>query len=166
MKVTQDPFVNRLQGIIHGAVRVMAALMTFVIIMGVLDVLWILYQRLMMEPRYLLKIGDILATFGGFMAVLIAIEIFVNISIYLREDIIHVKIVVATALMAIARKIIVLDLKETSMAQYIPSPRDWVREQVELYESSGGTEGTTLRDTGLPVIIARSRKPRASISPN
>ena len=39
------------------------------------------------------------------------------------------------------------------MAKYIPSPRDWVREQVELYESSGGTKGTTLRDTGLPVII-------------
>ena len=39
------------------------------------------------------------------------------------------------------------------MPQYIPSPRDWVREQVELYESSGGTRGTTLRDTGLPVII-------------
>ena len=39
------------------------------------------------------------------------------------------------------------------MAAYIPSPRDWVREQVELYERSGGTQGTTLRDTGLPVII-------------
>jgi deazaflavin-dependent oxidoreductase (nitroreductase family) len=39
------------------------------------------------------------------------------------------------------------------MAKYVPSPRDWVREQVELYESSGGTRGTTLRDTGLPVIL-------------
>ena len=39
------------------------------------------------------------------------------------------------------------------MAKYIPSPRAGVREQVELYERSGGTEGTTLRDTGLPVII-------------
>lgn len=39
------------------------------------------------------------------------------------------------------------------MASYIPSPRDWVREQVELYESSGGTKGTTLRDTGLPCIL-------------
>ena len=39
------------------------------------------------------------------------------------------------------------------MAEYIPSTRDWVRDQVELYERSGGTEGTTLRDTGLPVII-------------
>jgi len=39
------------------------------------------------------------------------------------------------------------------MPEYIPSPRPWVRDQVELYERSGGTEGTTLRDTGLPVII-------------
>ena len=39
------------------------------------------------------------------------------------------------------------------MTEYIPSPRDWVREQVELYESSGGTQGVTLRDTGLPCII-------------
>jgi len=39
------------------------------------------------------------------------------------------------------------------MPEYIPSPRQWVRDQVDVYEKSGGTEGTTLRDTGLPVII-------------
>ncbi len=39
------------------------------------------------------------------------------------------------------------------MAEYIASPTDWVREQVEVYEGSGGTQGTTLRDTGLPVIV-------------
>ena len=39
------------------------------------------------------------------------------------------------------------------MANYIPPAIDWVREQVELYEGSGGTKGTTLRDTGLPCII-------------
>jgi deazaflavin-dependent oxidoreductase (nitroreductase family) len=39
------------------------------------------------------------------------------------------------------------------MPEYIPTPVQWVREQVELYEGSGGTKGTTLRDTGLPVII-------------
>ena len=43
------------------------------------------------------------------------------------------------------------------MAEYMPSPRDWVREQVELYESSGGTEGTTLRETELPVIIVTNK---------
>ena len=53
-----------------------------------------------------------LATFGAFMAVLIAIEIFINITVYLRDDVIHVKIVMATALMAIARKVIILDLEK------------------------------------------------------
>ena len=43
------------------------------------------------------------------------------------------------------------------MSEYIPSPRQWVCEQVELYEKSGGKEGTTLRDTGLPVIIVTHR---------
>lgn len=43
------------------------------------------------------------------------------------------------------------------MAEYIPSPTDWVREQVEVYEGSGGTKGTTLRDTGLPVIIVTNK---------
>jgi F420H(2)-dependent quinone reductase len=43
------------------------------------------------------------------------------------------------------------------MAKYVPSPHDWVREQVDLYESSGGTKGTTLLDTGLPVVIVTHR---------
>jgi deazaflavin-dependent oxidoreductase (nitroreductase family) len=39
------------------------------------------------------------------------------------------------------------------MADYIPPSLDWVREQVELYESSGGTQGDTLLDTGMPCIL-------------
>ena len=41
--------------------------------------------------------------------------------------------------------------------EYEPSPAGWVRDQVEQYERSGGTEGTTLRDSGLPVIIVTNR---------
>ncbi|MFI6639029.1 nitroreductase family deazaflavin-dependent oxidoreductase [Streptomyces sp. NPDC050504] len=41
--------------------------------------------------------------------------------------------------------------------EYEPSPAQWIREQVELYESSGGTRGTTLWDTGLPVVIVTMR---------
>jgi len=43
------------------------------------------------------------------------------------------------------------------MDEYIPSPRGWVAEQVELYESSGGTKGLTLRNTNLPAIIVTNR---------
>lgn len=41
--------------------------------------------------------------------------------------------------------------------EYEPSAQAWVRDQVEQYEGSGGTQGTTLRDTGLPVVIITNR---------
>lgn len=40
---------------------------------------------------------------------------------------------------------------------YEPSPSQWVRDQVDEYESSGGTRANTLRDTGLPIVIVTSR---------
>ena len=43
------------------------------------------------------------------------------------------------------------------MSEYKPSPRQWVADQVALYEGSGGNDGLTLRDTGLPVIIVTNR---------
>jgi uncharacterized membrane protein (DUF373 family) len=110
-----DPLLKVLQRLIRIAVRGLAILMTVLILLGVVDVAWILFQKAMgSSPRFMLSISDILATFGAFLAVLIAIEIFVNIVMYLREDVIHVKIVVATALMAIARKVIILDFSETN----------------------------------------------------
>ena len=114
----KEPLIKYLRNIIHFAVRFLAILMTLVILWGVVDVGYVLYQKLLEEPFLMLTISDILATFGAFMAVLIAIEIFVNINIYLREDVIHVKIVIATALMAIARKVIILDYDQIS-AEYV-----------------------------------------------
>jgi len=96
------------------AVRVLAILMLFVIWWGVADVIYVLYNRVAAHPHYLLEISDILATFGVFMAVLIAIEIFINLTSYLRDNVIHLKLVLATALIAIARKVIVLDYKEVA----------------------------------------------------
>ncbi|BCX82474.1 hypothetical protein MIT9_P2060 [Methylomarinovum caldicuralii] len=73
---------------------------------------WVLYQRFLTPPLGLLEVGDIIAVFGAFIAVLIAIEIFINITLYLRSDVMPVRLVVATALMAIARKVIILDFKK------------------------------------------------------
>ena len=51
------------------------------------------------------------------------------------------------------------------MADYIPPTLDWLREQVELYESSGGTQGNTLLDTGMPYGFAGSTVPTTSPNP-
>ena len=45
--------------------------------------------------------------------------------------------------------------------EYVPSPAQWVRDQVEAYERSGGQQANTLRDTGLPVIIVSMRGQRS-----
>lgn len=118
MKPIEDPLIIFLQKIIHVSVRLLAVLMTFVIFWGVFDVIWELYQRLRQPPFMLLDISDILVTFGVFLAVLIAIEIFINITVYLKEEVIQVKIVLATALMAIARKVIIFDYTKLE-PQYI-----------------------------------------------
>ena len=49
----------------------------------------------------------------------------------------------------------------TLTGDYEPSPAAWVREQVEAYERSGGTEANTLRDTGLPIIVLTTRGNRS-----
>ena len=45
----------------------------------------------------------------------------------------------------------------TPDSTYVPSPAQWVRDQVEAYERSGGAEANTLRDTGLPIIVVTMR---------
>ncbi len=105
----EDPFIDFLHKIIRMAVKVLALLMVLVIVWGIGDVMYVLYQRLLSPPFMLLNINDILATFGAFLAVLIAIEIFINITLYLKSNVIPVRLVVATALMAISRKVIIFD---------------------------------------------------------
>jgi len=112
---SNDRMMAFLRTIIHLSVRVLAVAMTVVILFGVVDVFYVVYGRLTTPPMYIMEITDLLATFGAFMAVLIAIEIFVNITIYLRDDVIHVKIVLATALMAVARKVIILDFDDVDV---------------------------------------------------
>ena len=101
--------------IIRYVAKITAVIMVLVIIWGVADIVYVLYQRLKEPPFLLLEIKDILATFGAFMAVLIAIEIYHNLVLYVQEN--HnsrlaVEIVLATALMAAARKVIVFDYNE------------------------------------------------------
>jgi len=109
-----DPLLKALHCTIHSAVKVLAVLMVLVIVWGIGDVVYVLYKQLVAPPFMLLRINDILETFGAFLAVLIAIEIFINITLYLKTDVIPVRLVVATALMAISRKVIIFDFDKVT----------------------------------------------------
>jgi uncharacterized membrane protein (DUF373 family) len=108
--------IKRLYSFILVAVRILALLMTLVIFWGVVDIVRILYAHVTTPPYGMLTMNEILGVFGAFLAVLIAIEIFVNIVLYLREEVIHVRLVLATALMAAARKVIVFDFAKLDVA--------------------------------------------------
>ncbi|SMF31692.1 Uncharacterized membrane protein, DUF373 family [Alteromonadaceae bacterium Bs31] len=109
-----DPLIRRLHQSIRIVVKFLSVLMVLVIILGAVDIVYVLYEQLLTPPYFTLLVPEIFEVFGAFMVVLIAIEIFINIRLYLGSSVLPVKLVVATALMAVARKIIVLDLKVTS----------------------------------------------------
>lgn len=115
-----DPFIRFLHLTIRAGVKFLALLMVGVILLSILDVLFIIYDKISAPPYLALSTNDLLETFGAFLAVLIAIEIFINITLYIRSDVIPVKLVVATALMAISRKVIVFDYKHLDPA-YVSS---------------------------------------------
>lgn len=110
----EERLIGALNTTIRGGGRALGVLMVFMILWGIGDVIWVIYRHLVEPPFMILKLSDILEIFGAFLVVLIAIEIFISITLYLRKDVIHVKLVVATALMAIARKVIVFDFSELS----------------------------------------------------
>lgn len=107
-----EPIIAFLNKLIKVAIKLLAILMVLVIFWGVGDVLYVMYHNLVADPFMLLNLTDIFKTFAAFLAVLIAIEIYQNIVLYLSSNVIPLKLVLATALMAIARKVIIIDFKE------------------------------------------------------
>lgn len=106
---TRDPLISFLNKIVVVCVKVLASLMALVIIWGVVDVVVHLYRQFTTSVASSFSSENLIVTLGSFLAVLIAIEIFLNIVFYLKRDAIHVPLVLATALTAVARKVIIFD---------------------------------------------------------
>jgi len=119
LKQNDKSLMGYLNNMVRYSVMLLAVLMAFVVLCGVVLIGVELYQTLRDSPETLLSISGITSTFASFLAVLIAIDIFINISLYVRRHVIAVRLVVATALMAVARKIIVLDFAGIEPIQVI-----------------------------------------------
>ncbi|TLS69084.1 blue light sensor protein [Mariprofundus erugo] len=101
-----------LNQLVRYSVMLLAILMAVVVLYGVADVGYGLYEIMLNRPEQLMTMSGITSTFASFLAVLIAVDIFINISLYVRKHVLAVRLVVATALMAIARKIVVLEFTD------------------------------------------------------
>lgn len=115
----EDQIVRQCNRFIRFGVRIMSVLMVIVIFFAIVDTGYLMYQKLLSAPFLVLDVSDLLAVFSAALVVLIAIEIYSNVTLYLTADVIHVKLVVATALMAVARKVITLDDKNLTAEYFL-----------------------------------------------
>lgn len=109
-----SPSINFLQKVILWSIKILAFLMVIVILWSVGDVIFTLYLKTKDPYLFVTDFDELLAVFGGFLIVLIAIEIFLNIILYLKKEMGHLRLVMATALMAVSRKVIILDYDKIS----------------------------------------------------
>lgn len=110
LKGDDKPFVPFLQKIIFYSVKLLAILMVLLILASIIDVTYIFYEKILKsDPKGVLGYEGILSVLGAVLIVLICIEIFNNIILYFKDDRSHVKLVLATALIAVSRKVIILD---------------------------------------------------------
>lgn len=86
--------------------------MIIVLFLSTLDLGLIIVKSILTPPQFLLDINELLDIFGLFLLVLIGIELLESVKTYLLEKEIHVEVVFTVALIAIARKVIILDIKE------------------------------------------------------
>lgn len=96
--------------------KILSLAMIVVIIVSTIDLGIFLVQNLFVFDPFFLKTA-LFEVFGMFLSVLIALEILENITAYLRRNIIQVELVVATSLIAIARKLIILDVNKVSTGE-------------------------------------------------
>ncbi len=98
--------------------KVLSLAMILVIIVSVCDLLIFLTKELINDHQTLLK-DTLFVIFGLFLNVLIALEILENITAYLKKHVIQVELVIVTSLIAVSRKIIILDLEKKTAADLI-----------------------------------------------
>jgi len=87
-------------------------MMMLAVLISTIELAVILFQELMKPPVFLLNIDEMLEVFGFFLMVLIGLELLETIKAYLQEDRVHAEVVFLVAIVAVSRKIIILNYKE------------------------------------------------------
>jgi len=96
----------------RGIILALIAMMMLAVLLSTVELLIILVAELLKAPKYLLGIENLFEIFGFFMMILIGLELLESIRTYLDEKLLHVEVVFLVAMIAIARKVIILEVKD------------------------------------------------------
>jgi uncharacterized membrane protein (DUF373 family) len=101
--------IEKFEHIINLGLLVMLAL---VVVLATIDLGWMIVKGVLTPPVLLLDVGELLDLFGAFLLVLIGVELLNTIKIYVTKKAIHVEVILAVGIIAIARKVVILEPKE------------------------------------------------------
>ena len=105
--ITMQSFLKKFERVI---VVSLITMMVVVVVLATIELGWLIIRDIITPPIIILEIDELLEIFGFFLLVLIGIELLETIKAYLATNVIHVEIVLEVALIAIARKVIILDI--------------------------------------------------------
>ena len=106
-------FLTGIRVIERAVVLSLLGMMLLTIVLATVELGMIMYQQILAPPFMLLDIENLLEIFGFFLMVLIGLELFETIRIYLEENTVHVEVVMLVAIVAVSRKVIIIDYKTT-----------------------------------------------------
>jgi uncharacterized membrane protein (DUF373 family) len=92
--------------------RILLVVMAVVVVLATIEVIWVVIKDVLKPPVFLLEIEELLDLFGLFLLVLIGLELLHSVKIFIENKEVHVESVLSVALIAVARKIIILDPKD------------------------------------------------------
>jgi len=95
-------------------VVLLIVMMSFVLILATIELAYYLYLSVTSSEYFLISLDSLMDLFGVFLLVLIGIELLDTIKVYLKQNVVHVEVVVLVAIIAIARKVVVLKIEELS----------------------------------------------------
>lgn len=87
-------------------------MMALVVCLSTVELGWFIIKDVITPPIFLLEIDELLDIFGMFLLVLIGVELLETVKMYLTQKTVHFEVVFMVAMIAIARKVIILDIKE------------------------------------------------------
>lgn len=87
-------------------------MLALVVLLATIDLGWIIVRDMLTPPVILLEVEELLELFGAFLLVMIGLELLNTIKTYITEKTVHVEVVLLVGIIAIARKVVILEPKE------------------------------------------------------
>jgi uncharacterized membrane protein (DUF373 family) len=93
-------------------INALIVMMAIVLMLATVELGYYLVGKIIYSDYFLISLDGLMDLFGIFLLVLIGIELLDTIKVYLRENVIHVEVVVLVAIIAIARKVVILKIED------------------------------------------------------